>query len=268
MLLKAGAEINAENSWKVTPINIAMLKNHEGCVKKFISCPGVDVNCKDEKGRTLLTMALLDIGERTPKFLEYLLDKGADPNIADVDEQAALHYVANLDFEHSRGWQETAEAWEARLKRKRELQLELVDLLLAHGASLDKRDSQKRTPFAVALERRNVLLLKKLIAGVSLNRDPQLLHALAPMILNTKYQALLQDLIAQEEPTAENMNQPNDLGLTPLLAYIEQFSSQCPSLGARMLELVNAEAVKHATAYAKYEIDVDSLFSPAVAQQQ
>jgi len=69
--------------------------------------------------------------------------------------------------------------------------LELVDLLLARGASLDKKDSAKRTPFAVALERRNVLLLKKLIAGVSLNRDPQLLHALAPMILNTKYQALL-----------------------------------------------------------------------------
>jgi len=210
LLLKAGAEINAENSWKVTPINIAMLKNHEGCVKKFISCPGVDVNCKDEKGRTLLTMALLDIGERTPKFLKYLLDKGADPNIADVDEQAALHYVANLDFERSRSRQDTAEEWEARLKRKRELQLELVDLLLAHGASLDKKDSQKRTPFAVALERRNVLLLKKLIAGVSLNRDPQLLHALAPMILNTKYQALLQDLIAQDEPTSENINQLND----------------------------------------------------------
>lgn len=52
------------------------------------------------------------------------------------------------------------------------------------------------------------------------------------------------------------------------MAYIEQFSSQSPSLGARMLELVNAEAVKHAKAYAKYEIDVDSLFSPAASQQQ
>ena len=35
-----------------------------------------------------------------------------------------------------------------------------------------------------------------------------------------------------------------------------------------MLELVNAEAVKHATAYDDYEIDMDSLFSPAAAQQQ
>ena len=35
-----------------------------------------------------------------------------------------------------------------------------------------------------------------------------------------------------------------------------------------MLDLVNAEAVKHAKAYAKYEIDVESLFLPVAAQQQ
>jgi len=35
-----------------------------------------------------------------------------------------------------------------------------------------------------------------------------------------------------------------------------------------MLELVNAEAVKHAKAYAKYQIDVESLFLPAATQQQ
>ena len=35
-----------------------MLKNHEGCVKKFLEHPEVDVNCKDEKGRTLLTLSM------------------------------------------------------------------------------------------------------------------------------------------------------------------------------------------------------------------
>ena len=28
LLLKTGADVNAQNSWKITPINIAMLKNH------------------------------------------------------------------------------------------------------------------------------------------------------------------------------------------------------------------------------------------------
>ena len=73
LLLKAGADINAQTSWKITPINIAMLKNHEGCVKKFLEHPEVDVNCKDEKGRTLLTLSLLNLREGTLDFVKFLL---------------------------------------------------------------------------------------------------------------------------------------------------------------------------------------------------
>ena len=69
----------------MTPINAAMLLNHEGCVKKFLGYPEVDVNCVDEGGRTLLTLALLDLSERTLEFAKYLLQRGADPNKADVD---------------------------------------------------------------------------------------------------------------------------------------------------------------------------------------
>ena len=78
--------------------------------------------------------------------------------------------------------------------------------MLAHGASLDKVDSQKRIPFAVALERDNINLAKKLISGVSLNKDAHLLHALAAKILNPKYQAILCELIANDEPEPDNMN--------------------------------------------------------------
>jgi len=48
LLLKCGADVNAQNSWKVSPINIAMLKNHHGCVKRFLEEPNVDVNGKDD----------------------------------------------------------------------------------------------------------------------------------------------------------------------------------------------------------------------------
>jgi ankyrin repeat protein len=50
MLLKAGAEINSENSWKLTPINIALLKNHTGVLKKFLEYPDINVNGKDDTG--------------------------------------------------------------------------------------------------------------------------------------------------------------------------------------------------------------------------
>ena len=36
LLMRHGAEINAENMWKVTPINIAMLMNHVGMVKRLL----------------------------------------------------------------------------------------------------------------------------------------------------------------------------------------------------------------------------------------
>ena len=62
-----------------------MLKNHEGCVKKFLEHPEVDVNCKDEKGRTLLTLSLLNLREGSFEFIKYLIEKGADPNLLDAD---------------------------------------------------------------------------------------------------------------------------------------------------------------------------------------
>ena len=94
LLIKTGADINAENSWRITPINIAMMKNHQGCVKYLLNKPGVDVNCKDEHGRTLLTTALLELEEQTVDFVKYLLEKGADPNIQDASGRGSLHYLA------------------------------------------------------------------------------------------------------------------------------------------------------------------------------
>ena len=98
--------MNAENSWKVTPINIAMMKNQQGCVKKFLGFEGVDVNCKDEKGRTLLTMALCDVTDTTADFVKYLLEKGADPNIKDIDGQTSMHFLAQIRPQKNFNWME------------------------------------------------------------------------------------------------------------------------------------------------------------------
>lgn len=89
-------------------------------MKKFLDMPDVDVNCKDEKGRTLLTMALLDISERTPTFAKYLLSRGADPNIEDVDGQISLHYLAVLDFRYlQKPWNEDQTLWDLKITKKK-----------------------------------------------------------------------------------------------------------------------------------------------------
>ena len=96
LLLKAGANLNAENSWKVTPINIAMLKNHYGVVKKFLEKDEINVNGKDDNGRTLISLSLMNLTEETFDFVEFLIkEKGGDPNIADIDGLTGLHHLVS-----------------------------------------------------------------------------------------------------------------------------------------------------------------------------
>jgi ankyrin repeat protein len=84
-LIKHGAGVNAENSWRVTPITIAMLKNHQGIVKSFLKLDSIDVNGKDDQGRTLLTMALVDLtDDDVVDFIKFLISKGANVKTADL----------------------------------------------------------------------------------------------------------------------------------------------------------------------------------------
>jgi hypothetical protein len=73
--------INAQNIWKITPVNIALLKNHTGCIKRFLMEPDIEINGKDDKGRTLLHMSLIRIDDYTLEFVKLLVEKGADLNI-------------------------------------------------------------------------------------------------------------------------------------------------------------------------------------------
>lgn len=90
------------NSWKVTPITIAMLNNHLGTVKRLLQEENVDVNGKDDKGRTLLAMAMLDIEEpNCVDFAKFLIDKGANINLGDVDQTTPLHILAQTKYNYS-----------------------------------------------------------------------------------------------------------------------------------------------------------------------
>ena len=87
--------MNAENSWRVTPITIAMLKNHQGIVKSFLKLDTIDVNGKDDQGRTLLTMALVDLtDDDVVDFIKFLISKGANVNITDLQGNNPLHLLA------------------------------------------------------------------------------------------------------------------------------------------------------------------------------
>jgi ankyrin repeat protein len=98
LLILHGADVNASNNWKTTPIMIAMLLNHQGTVKRLLDEGSVDVNGKDENGNTLLSMLMTDLTDASClNFAKFLLDKGANPNINDLDGNNVLHLLASYD---------------------------------------------------------------------------------------------------------------------------------------------------------------------------
>ena len=57
---------------------VASRSNHVATVEALLAAPGIDVNCKDDKGKTLLTLVFIDLKERSESFVKFLFKKGAD----------------------------------------------------------------------------------------------------------------------------------------------------------------------------------------------
>lgn len=81
-------------------------------------------------------------------------------------------------------------------------------------------------------------LLEKLVAEISVDSDPTLLHSLANKILNKKYQDVLHSILKNKPPKKDSMNSLDEQGLTPFLAYIEYFCSKYSSLRQEIVDFV------------------------------
>ena len=151
LLIEHGADLNKENMWRVTPICIAMLKNHQGIVKELLKHEGVDVNCKDDKGRTLLALACIDLASHgILDFVKFLLAKGADPNIKNVQENTVLHNLATYNVQSQKKADKNAE---------KAVLGQVIQLLIENGADLTLENKEKQTPFTLALQHEKINIL-------------------------------------------------------------------------------------------------------------
>jgi len=73
LLIKAGADCNSINSWNLTPLAVAMLKNNFHCVKTLLALPNINIDCKDEDGRTLIAQTILELTRPTFQHLKFLV---------------------------------------------------------------------------------------------------------------------------------------------------------------------------------------------------
>jgi ankyrin repeat protein len=100
LLIKAGAEPNVSNSWGINALTIGVLKGHFGFVKKMLDYPSVNVDCKDDNGKTLLMTSLNVMNEQSFDYVKLLVqEKKADLNLPDLKGDNALHYLCRVKLE-------------------------------------------------------------------------------------------------------------------------------------------------------------------------
>lgn len=94
------------------------------------------VNGRNMKGETSLLVA---IGNRDDLWTQYLLQKGADPNLASRDGETPLIAAARIGY------------------------VEAVEWLLSQGAKVDGTNRLGETPLIVAVQQRNTAVVRTLL---------------------------------------------------------------------------------------------------------
>ncbi|XP_037033291.1 serine/threonine-protein phosphatase 6 regulatory ankyrin repeat subunit B-like [Bradysia coprophila] len=90
ILIKAGANVNALDSDKWTPLFYAGV-NDSVPVANLLIQNGAQVNAQDKEGDSILANAIIAADSERYNFAEFLLNNGADPNIANEKKMVPLH---------------------------------------------------------------------------------------------------------------------------------------------------------------------------------
>lgn len=118
--------INQANENGFSPLILACYRGNVE-VAKFLMDNVKDINYKSQEGTALAGLSV----KYNKELVEYLLEKKADPNIADSTGSTPLF-------------------WAVKFGNK-----ELIELLLKHKADKSKKDSMGMTPFEYALQTNN-----------------------------------------------------------------------------------------------------------------
>ena len=184
LLEKLGAKIDALNMWKLSPLNVAVQKGHLECVRILLQFKSINVNCVNHEGKSLLSLAIEHMVSQTPSLVKLLLDKGADPTIADVTGNTPLHHLASYQLERDYCISKSAQKKLSNLVKS--LKQRVATLLIAKGAKLDTMNIAKETPLYLAALAKNTSLFP-LLAKSGLGSNGKILHLIAKHILDPNY---------------------------------------------------------------------------------
>ena len=89
--IKAGADVNAQDEYDMTPLMYAAWNNQNPEIIKLLLGAGANVNAKDKNGKTPLMWAAED--NQNPEIIKILIDAGADGKARDNKGKTAFDYA-------------------------------------------------------------------------------------------------------------------------------------------------------------------------------
>jgi ankyrin repeat protein/predicted DNA-binding WGR domain protein len=237
LLVKAGANINAVNDWKIPPLLIAMLKEQIGCVERLLKEHSIDINCKDEQGRTLLSQTIEVLSLDTLRQIEYFLfEKKADPDIPDLNGWTPLHYLCNksppncqntlLSYSERVKWNQEASDWRQKA----------LEFLLKAKCNINAKNQDGFTPIMLALQKKNTKIAIILIqSGVDLTMTTEkggIFHFIPSF--DTEFNEIIKIILKNTDSSNAGLNCLDDKGYTPFLNYIKYYNnSSCIRLNLK-----------------------------------
>jgi len=143
LLVKAGANINAQDGFKSTPLHIAIFNCHLPVLQKLVRL-GANVNAQDKTGRTPLHYAVI---KRHLPAVQELIHADANVNQRDYDGITPLHIAASCDHQP------------------------IVHELIQAKANVNAQDIYGRTPLHLAVSYNHQPIIHELIqAGANVNK--------------------------------------------------------------------------------------------------
>ena len=137
-LLVHGADMNAQCCQRYSPLHVAA-DNGSLQALKILIAHNADIDIRTVHGKCPLHVAASPKVHRDHvEIMQLLLDKGANPNARDKNDSTPLHHSS---------WWKRAKNYPATQGT-----VEGTRLLLKHGALVDVKDNEGRTPMQLALE--------------------------------------------------------------------------------------------------------------------